>query len=250
MTGGHQKYRHLSRSSSHRQALLRNLVTSLFKHETISTTWHKAKEAQRLAEQLVTLGKKNTEATRRRATQIFYEPNLMVPKLFGPIRERYANRPGGYTRILRIEPTKEDQAESAILELVDGPRDMRFAMTAMALANAPKHRQLKSQTALSVKKVTQFRENGIESLRKMVDRLRIAKANGLHKQVLPPPRKVYPEPEQKKDLHYYEEVDNYRYPRRVRMTTREENPPQSQRRKTAKASADKTAGASVEMQPL
>jgi large subunit ribosomal protein L17 len=72
MTGGHQKYRHLSRSSSHRQALLRNLVTSLFKHESIATTWHKAKEAQRLAEKLVTLGKKNTEATRRRATQIFF----------------------------------------------------------------------------------------------------------------------------------------------------------------------------------
>jgi large subunit ribosomal protein L17 len=51
------------------------------------------------------------------------EPNDMVPKLFGPIRERYADRPGGYTRILRIEPMKEDQAESAILELVDGPRD-------------------------------------------------------------------------------------------------------------------------------
>ena len=66
------KYRHLSRSSSHRQALLRNLVTSFFKHETIATTWHKAKEAQRLAEKLITLVKKNTEATRRRATQIFY----------------------------------------------------------------------------------------------------------------------------------------------------------------------------------
>ena len=66
------KYRHLSRKSSHREALLRNLVTSLFKSESISTTWHKAKEAQRLAEQVVTLAKKNTEATRRRAHQILY----------------------------------------------------------------------------------------------------------------------------------------------------------------------------------
>src|SRR5206468_9412408 len=72
MAGGRPIYRHLSRSSSHRQALLRNLVTSLFKHETISTTWHKAKEAQRMAEKLVTLAKKNTEASRRRAHQIFY----------------------------------------------------------------------------------------------------------------------------------------------------------------------------------
>jgi large subunit ribosomal protein L17 len=66
------KYRHLGRKSSHRQALLRNLVTSLFTHESIATTWPKAKEAQRLAEQLITLGKKNTEASRRRALEIFF----------------------------------------------------------------------------------------------------------------------------------------------------------------------------------
>ena len=72
MAGGHMKYRGLSRSSAHRQALLRNLVTSLFQHESITTTWHKAKEAQSLAEKMITLGKKNTEATRRRAHQIFY----------------------------------------------------------------------------------------------------------------------------------------------------------------------------------
>lgn len=73
------KYRALSRSSAHRQALLRNLVTSLFKHESIATTWHKAKEAQRLAEKLVTLGKKNTEASRRRAHQIFYVRSNQQP---------------------------------------------------------------------------------------------------------------------------------------------------------------------------
>ena len=72
MAGGHLKYRHLGRKSSHRQALLRNLVTSLFEHESISTTWPKAKEAQRIAEKLITMGKKDTEASRRRATQIFY----------------------------------------------------------------------------------------------------------------------------------------------------------------------------------
>jgi large subunit ribosomal protein L17 len=72
MAGGGGKYRHLGRKSSHRQALLRNLVTSLFENESITTTWHKAKEAQRLADQLITLGKKNTEASRRRALEIFY----------------------------------------------------------------------------------------------------------------------------------------------------------------------------------
>lgn len=72
MAGGAAKFRHLSRKSSHRQALLRNLVTSLFQHESITTTWAKAKEAQRLAEKLITLGKKNTEASRKRALSTFY----------------------------------------------------------------------------------------------------------------------------------------------------------------------------------
>ncbi|KAF1849577.1 ribosomal protein L17 [Cucurbitaria berberidis CBS 394.84] len=212
MAGGHMKYRHLSRSSSHRQALLRNLVTSLFKHESIATTWHKAKEAQRLAEKLVTLGKKNTEATRRRAHQIFYEPNEMVPKLFGPIRERYASRPGGYTRVLRIEPMKEDQAESAILELVDGPKDMRFALTAKTLARLPADRQFTPGVASHVKKVTQFREDGVEDLREMVERMRVEQDNGIDNRILPAPRKVYPEEKMKRDMHYFEDVDNYKLP--------------------------------------
>lgn len=79
MAGGGSRYRHLSRNSAHRQALLRNMVTSLIEKESITTTWAKAKEAQRLAEKLITLGKKNTEASRRRALEIFYvcdEPPL------------------------------------------------------------------------------------------------------------------------------------------------------------------------------
>ncbi|KAL8711377.1 MAG: hypothetical protein Q9220_004274 [cf. Caloplaca sp. 1 TL-2023] len=135
MAGGAMKYRHLSRKSSHRQALLRNLVTSLFTHESIQTTWHKAKEAQRLAEKLITLGKRNTTASRQKAQAIFYNPLDHLPKLFDTLRKRYLNRPGGYTRVLRIEPLNKhhDQAASAILELVDGPRDMRFHMTAKTL---------------------------------------------------------------------------------------------------------------------
>jgi ribosomal protein L17 len=83
MAGGALKYRHLNRSSAHRQALLRNLVTSLFEHESISTTWPKAKEAQRLAEKLITLGKRNTQAARNRAQAIFY----VCPRAFllGPL---------------------------------------------------------------------------------------------------------------------------------------------------------------------
>ncbi|KAL1985101.1 hypothetical protein VTN96DRAFT_8230 [Rasamsonia emersonii] len=170
MAGSAPKYRHLSRKSSHRQALLRNLVTSLFKHESITTTWPKAKEAQRLAEKLITLGKKNTEAARKKALQTFYNPHELIPKLFGPLRERYANRPGGYTRVLRVEPKKDDQAPSAILELVDGPKDMRFAMTAKTIARQRMQgiQTLNELTALNVRKVTQFRKDGVEELEKMI----------------------------------------------------------------------------------
>ncbi|KAF2117799.1 50S ribosomal protein L17 [Lophiotrema nucula] len=198
MAGGRLQYRHLSRSSSHRQALLRNMVTSLFQHETISTTWHKAKEAQRLAEKLVTLAKKDTAATRRRAHQIFYTPEKLVPKLFGEIKQRYLTRPGGYTRVLRIEPIKEDQAESAILELVDGPKDMRFAMTAKTLAWQGK--RMNEITAKNVQKVTQFRKNGVKELRKMVEKMKLHNEKEREVQ-LPEKRKVYPEEPNKRDMH-------------------------------------------------
>ncbi|OJJ49579.1 hypothetical protein ASPZODRAFT_57855 [Penicilliopsis zonata CBS 506.65] len=173
MAGGAAKYRHLSRKSSHRQALLRNLVTSLFKHESITTTWAKAKEAQRLAEKLITLGKKNTEASRRRALETFYTPHDIVPKLFGPLRERYAERPGGYTRVLRVEPKKDDQAPSAILELVDGPKDMRFNMTARAVARqrSKGFETLNELTVTNVRKVTQFRKDGVEQLEQAIQQL-------------------------------------------------------------------------------
>jgi len=72
MAGGLTRFRHLGRTSSHRQALLRNLVTSLVKNESIHTTWHKAKEAQRLAEKLITLAKRNNETARRSAQGILY----------------------------------------------------------------------------------------------------------------------------------------------------------------------------------
>lgn len=205
------KYRTLSRTSSHRQALLRNLVTSLFKHESISTTWHKAKEAQRLAEKLVTLGKKNTAASKRRATEIFFvclppnrrilpqkttgtpsgrfeggnqrrqrtkltdiqEPHELVPKLFSTIRKRYRDRPGGYTRVLRIEPIKEDQAASAILELVDGPKDMRFAMTAKTVARLREEgKDLNEMTQGNITKVTRYMKNGENKLESMIKKFR------------------------------------------------------------------------------
>ena len=100
-------------------------------------------------------------------------PHEMLKKLFGPLRERYANRPGGYTRVLRIEPLKEDQAPSAILELVDGPKDMRFAMTARTVAHLKRERkELNEMTKRNVEKVTQFRKNGKRDLNSMVRQMK------------------------------------------------------------------------------
>ncbi|CAF9942040.1 MAG: hypothetical protein ALECFALPRED_009462 [Alectoria fallacina] len=181
MAGGALKYRHLNRNSSHRQALLRNLVTSLITHESIKTTWPKAKEAQRLAEKLITLGKKNTNASRAKAESIFFEPLKHLPTLFTTLRQRYLNRPGGYTRVLRIEPLNRnnDQAPSAILELVDGPRDMRFAMTAKTLVRERASDEgIREITARNVAKVTRFREDGEEELERTVRRLETMRGFG------------------------------------------------------------------------
>ncbi|KAL8797359.1 MAG: hypothetical protein Q9195_000514 [Heterodermia aff. obscurata] len=171
MAGGHLKYRHLGRKSSHRQALLRNLVTSLFTHESITTTWPKAKEAQRLADKVITMAKKNTNASRLQAERVFFQPSLILPTLFTTIRERYLSRPGGYTRVLRIEPRNRnnDQAPTAILELVDGPRDMRFAMTAKTLVRErATEGGVREITARNVQKVTRFRDGGMEELERTV----------------------------------------------------------------------------------
>lgn len=98
-------------------------------------------------------------------------PSLLLPKLFGTLATRYAERPGGYTRVLRIEPIKEDQAASAILELVDGPKDIRWAMTARTLA--AERRQGKPTREINQKnidKVTRYREHGMEELEQLASR--------------------------------------------------------------------------------
>lgn len=136
----------------------------------------------------------------------------MVPKLFGPIRERYATRPGGYTRVLRIEPMKEDQAESAILELVDGPKDMRFAMTAKTLARLPPAKKLNDMTAQNVKRVTQFRQDGMSQLQEMVQTMRIEHDNGIDERILPAPRKVYPDEDIRRNMRYPDEVPDWKFP--------------------------------------
>ncbi|KAF8420417.1 ribosomal protein L17 [Tirmania nivea] len=172
MAGAKLKYRHLGRDSAHRVSLLRNLVTSLIEHESILTTYHKAKEAQRVAERCITLAKRGTEAARTSVMASVFQSDYVLPKLFGPIAQRYSERQGGYTRVLRTEPKdKADQAPSAILELVDGPRDMKFALTAMTIARCRREgKSLSAVTVENIEKVTKYRKNGQKELMALVER--------------------------------------------------------------------------------
>lgn len=110
--------RKLSRTSAHREALMDNLVIALLRHEKIRTTVPKAKEARKLAEKMITLGKSGTLHSRRLASVTVHDREVLA-KLFGPIAERFAQRQGGYTRIVRVGHRQGDAAEMAVLELVD-----------------------------------------------------------------------------------------------------------------------------------
>ncbi|MBI5709294.1 MAG: 50S ribosomal protein L17 [Candidatus Eisenbacteria bacterium] len=114
----HRKdHRKLSRTASHRRAVLRNLVTALFQYERIETSVAKAKEARRLAERLITFGKRGDLAARRHVARFVTRPDVTA-KLFATIAPWYAERNGGYTRILRIGRRLGDAGETAYLELV------------------------------------------------------------------------------------------------------------------------------------
>jgi large subunit ribosomal protein L17 len=114
-----QSGRKLNRTAPHRKMLQRNLVTALFEHERIETTVVKAKVARSLAEKLITYAKRGDLHARRMAARKLNDPAILQ-KLFAEIGPRYAERPGGYTRILRLSGGRRgDNAEMALLELVD-----------------------------------------------------------------------------------------------------------------------------------
>lgn len=114
--------RKLNRTSSHRQALLRNLANALLRHEVINTTLPKAKELRRVAEPLITLGKKPSLANRRLAFDRTRDREMVV-KLFDVLGPRYATRNGGYLRILKNGFRQGDNAPMALIELVDRPEE-------------------------------------------------------------------------------------------------------------------------------
>ena len=112
--------RHLSRTSSHRKAMFQNMTVSLLNHEFIKTTLHKAKELRRVIEPIITRAATDSVANRRLAFDRLRDKKIM-DKLFKEIGPRYANRPGGYLRILKCGPRTGDKAPMAYVELVDRP---------------------------------------------------------------------------------------------------------------------------------
>lgn len=112
--------RQLNRNSSHRQAMFRNMASSLIQHEVIKTTLPKAKELRRIAEPLITLAKEDSVANRRLAFSRTRDKSA-VGKLFAELGPRYQDRPGGYTRILKCGYRTGDAAPMAFIELVDRP---------------------------------------------------------------------------------------------------------------------------------
>lgn len=110
--------RKLNLPTDQRKALLRGLVTNFLKTGKIQTTVTRAKETQALAEKMITLGKKNTLASRRQALAFINEEDV-VTKLFSEIAPKYADRNGGYTTIAKLGPRRGDAAEMALLALVD-----------------------------------------------------------------------------------------------------------------------------------
>jgi large subunit ribosomal protein L17 len=109
--------RKLGRTTDHRKAMLRGMVTYLLENGSVETTLTRAKEVQPLAEKMITLGKKNTLASRRQALA-FITKESVVKKLFDTIAPEYVDRNGGYTQIFKIGPRRGDAAEMAIIRLV------------------------------------------------------------------------------------------------------------------------------------
>ncbi len=144
--------RRLGRKTSHREAMFRNLVTSFLNHEKITTTDAKAKEIRSVAEKMITLGKRGDLHALRQAASYIREKSV-VTKLFSTIAPRYKDRPGGYTRIIKLGVRQGDAAPVSIIELVE--EEMKVKKTAAKpakIAAAPK-KAAKSEPVQEVKSI-------------------------------------------------------------------------------------------------
>jgi large subunit ribosomal protein L17 len=138
--------RQLSRNASHRHAMLRNMATSLLRHETIRTTVPKAKELRRVVEPLITMAKVDTIGLRRLAHSRLRD-DAVVEKLFGDLGPRFKARAGGYTRILKMEPRPGDNADMALVSLVESAAVATEKKEDKKAAKAPKAAPKKSKKA-------------------------------------------------------------------------------------------------------
>ena len=118
--------RKLGRNPSHRRAMLRNLVTSFLQHERLVTTLPKAKELRPLAEKMITLGKRDTLHARRQVSAYLLDDST-AKKVFDTIAPRFSDRPGGYSRIVRLGPRVGDGADVAVIELLGSDQEVKKA---------------------------------------------------------------------------------------------------------------------------
>ncbi|ODQ65317.1 mitochondrial ribosomal protein of the large subunit [Nadsonia fulvescens var. elongata DSM 6958] len=161
----------LGRTASARKSLMRNMVTSLIEHESITTTFAKAKVLQSYTDRLITSAKHNTPTVNTLGK--VYRPEMAVEKLYTELVGRYVQRPGGYTRIHKVEPRLGDYAPQAIIELVDGKRDMKFYMTARVVARLERQGlPIDKTTQMNLEDVIRFRQNGKEEFRATVEEMK------------------------------------------------------------------------------
>lgn len=113
-------YRKLGRSNKHRRSMLANLTKDLIMNEKIETTEERAKETRKFVDRMITYGKKGTLVSRRNAIAFLENDEVAVRKVFDDLAKRYANRNGGYTRILKLTERRGDDALRVVLELVEG----------------------------------------------------------------------------------------------------------------------------------
>ena len=141
--------RRLGRKPDHRQHMMRNMVTSFFQNEKITTTVTRAKELRKLVDRMITLGKRGDLHARRQALQVIRDQKT-VAKLFEMIAPRYATRPGGYSRIIRLDNRQGDNAEMAIIELVEEeftPKQKKVKPAVEQVAPAPESSPAADETA-------------------------------------------------------------------------------------------------------
>jgi large subunit ribosomal protein L17 len=192
--------RQLSRNASHRAAMLRNMAASLLRHETIRTTLPKAKELRRVVEPLITLGKDDSNANRRRAFAQLRDAEVVV-KLFENLGPRFKTRPGGYTRILRMDVRAGDSAPMALMQLLDQPEAVVEETAAPADGEAgetakkaaPKKKAAAKKTSLKKKSTASAEEKAekkAKAAKKAEVKARKTETTKAHKKAAAPKKKA------------------------------------------------------------